>query len=76
MRRPRTSPTVPGVALSVFRTSEWAARIGPATELRVTVKNPETSYRVTLEQTRRWCEGAAVSPNEVLKRHRVKTLIG
>jgi hypothetical protein len=32
--------------------------------------------RVTLDQIRRWCDGVAVSPNEVLKRHRVKMLIG
>ena len=64
------------LALSIFRTSEWADRIGPGTELHVTVKNPETTHRVTLDQIRRWCEGIAVSPNEVLKRQRVKTLIG
>jgi len=39
------------------------------------VKNPETPRRVTLDQIRRWC-GVTVSPNEVLKRHGVKTLIG
>jgi hypothetical protein len=64
------------LALSILRTSEWADQIGPATELLVTVKNPETTHHVTLEQLRRWCDGVAVSPNEVLKRHRVKTLIG
>ena len=64
------------VALSIFRTSKWAEQIGPATELLVTVKNPETSHRLTPDQIRRWCEGVAVSPTEVLKRHRVKTLIG
>jgi len=64
------------LALSIFRTSEWADQIGPGTELSVTVKNPETTHRVTVDQLRRWCEGVAVSPNEVLKRHRVKTLIG
>ncbi len=64
------------LALSIFRTSEWADQIGPGTELHVTVKNPETTHRVTLDQIRRWCDGVAVSPTEVLKRHRVKTLIG
>ena len=63
-------------ALSIFRESEWADAIGPGTELLVTVKNPETTHRVTLAQIRQWCDGVAVSPNEVLKRHRVKALIG
>jgi hypothetical protein len=63
-------------ALSIFRQSEWADAIGPSTELYVTVKNPETMHRVTLAQIRRWSDGVAVSPTEVLRRHRVKTLIG
>jgi hypothetical protein len=63
-------------ALSVFKQSEWADAIGPGTELHVTVKNPEMTHRVTLDQIGRWCDRVAVSPNEVLKRHRVKTLIG
>lgn len=63
-------------ALSIFKQSEWADMIGPNTELHVAVKNPETTHTVTPNQIRRWCEGVAVSPAEVLKRHRVKTLIG
>jgi hypothetical protein len=63
------------LALSIFRTSEWADQIGPGTALSVTVKNPETTHRVTLDQLRHWCDGVAVSPNEVLKRRRVKALI-
>jgi hypothetical protein len=62
-------------ALAVFKASEWADAIGPSTELAVTVKNPETKHTVTPNQIRRWCDGVAVSPDEVLKRHRVKTLI-
>jgi hypothetical protein len=46
------------------------AIVGPNTELQVAVKNPETTHRVTLNQIHRWCDGVAVSPNEVLKRHR------
>jgi hypothetical protein len=36
---------------------------------------PETMHRVTLSQIRRWCDGVAVSPDEILKRRRVKSLI-
>lgn len=64
------------MALSIFRQSEWANQVGPGTELTVSVKNPETKHTVTAIQIRRWCDGVAVSPDEVLKRHRVKTLIG
>ena len=62
-------------ALSIFRQSEWADMIGPSTELLVAVKHPETTHRVTQNQIRRWCDGVAVSPDEVLKRRRVKMLI-
>jgi hypothetical protein len=64
------------VALSVFRESDWADQIAPGTELRVTVKAPETTHSVTAAQIRRWCDGVAVSPDEVLKRNRVRALIG
>jgi hypothetical protein len=63
-------------ALSIFKESEWSDAIGSSTELYVSVKNPETTHRVTIEQIRRWCNGVAVSPDEVLKRRRVKSLIG
>jgi hypothetical protein len=63
-------------ALSIFRESEWADAVGPGTALQVTVKNPETTHSVTPSQIRRWCDGVAVSPDEVLKRRRVRTLIG
>jgi hypothetical protein len=63
-------------ALALFKASDWADVIGPATELTVCVKNPETKHTVTPNQIRRWCDGVAVSPGEVLKRRRVKTLIG
>lgn len=63
-------------ALAIFKQSDWADVIGPNTELLVTVKNPETMHTVTPAQVRRWCDGVTLSPEEVLKRHRVKTLIG
>ena len=64
------------LALSLFRQSEWADQLAPGTELRVTVKAPETTHTVTAAQIRRWCDGVAISPDEKLKRNRVKSLIG
>jgi hypothetical protein len=63
-------------ALSIFRQSEWGDTIGPNTDLHVAVKNPETTHRVTQNQIRRWCDGVAVSPDELLKRQRVRSLLG
>jgi hypothetical protein len=63
-------------AFSMFKQSDWVNVVGPNSELLVAVKNPETTHRVTLAQVRRWCDGVAVSPEEVLKRRRIKSLIG
>jgi hypothetical protein len=63
-------------AVDMFKQSEWADVIGPSTELSVAVKHPETTHLVTLAQMRRWCDGVAVSPDEILKRRRVKAMIG
>lgn len=63
------------LALAAFRQSEWADQIAPGTELEVTVKAPQTTHAVTVAQIKRWCDGVAVSPDEVLKRKRVKELL-
>ena len=63
-------------AVAIFKQSDWADVVGPGTDLCVTVKEPETTHHVTPNQIRRWCDGVAVSPDEVLKRQRVKQLIG
>lgn len=62
--------------LALLRQEEWAGVIGPGTELEIRVKSPETRHTVTLSQIARWCDGVAVSPDEVLKRRKVKELLG
>jgi len=39
------------------------------------VREPATTHTVSLAQIRRWCDGIAVSPDELRKRKRVKDLI-
>jgi hypothetical protein len=50
--------------------------IGPGTELEVRIKAPETTHRLTVAPIQRWCDGVAVSPDEVLQRRKVKALLG
>lgn len=64
------------LGLSMLRQDEWADVIGPGTELEVRVREPETVYSVTVMQIRRWTDGVAVSPDEVIKRNRVKAMLG
>jgi hypothetical protein len=63
------------LALSVLKQEEWGAVIGPATQLEVRVRAPETTHIVTVSQIQRWCDGVAASPDEVLKRQKVKRLL-
>ena len=64
------------LGLSRLRRDEWADQIAPGTPIEITVREPATTHTVSLSQIRRWCDGVAVSPDEVLKRKRVKELIG
>lgn len=49
--------------------------IGPGTQLEVKVKAPETVHTVTIAQFQRWVDGVAVSPDELIRRQRVKELL-
>jgi hypothetical protein len=50
-------------------------RIAPGTELEVQVREPATCHRLTVLQIRRWCDGVAASPDETLKKRRLKQLL-
>jgi hypothetical protein len=39
------------------------------------VRKPATSHRLTVQQIRCWCDGVAVSPDETLKKRRLKQLL-
>jgi hypothetical protein len=63
------------LGVSALRTSGWADAIAPGTELEIQVREPATSHRLTVGQIRRWCDGVAVSPDETLKKRRLKQLL-
>jgi hypothetical protein len=63
------------LGLSRLRRDEWADQIAPGTPIEINVREPAKMHTVSLAQIRRWCDGVAVSPDEVLKRKRVKALI-
>jgi hypothetical protein len=63
------------LGLSRLRRDEWADQIAPGTPIKITVREPATSHTVSLAQIRRWCDGVAVSPDELQKRKRVRELI-
>ena len=63
------------LAVSALKNSGWVDAIAPGTELEIQVREPATCHRLTLQQIRRWCDGVAVSPDETLKKRRLKQLL-
>jgi len=61
--------------MSALRNSVWADAIALGTELEIQVREPATSHRLTVRQLQRWCDGVAVSPDETLKKRRLKQLL-
>jgi len=62
--------------VSALRNSGWADAIAPGTELEIQVREPATtSHRLTVRQIQRWCDGVAISPDETLKKRRLKQLL-
>jgi hypothetical protein len=39
------------------------------------VREPATCHRLTVQQIRPWCDGVAVSPDDTLKKGRLKQLL-
>src|SRR5262245_54844467 len=63
------------VGVSALKSSGWADAIAPGTELEIEVREPATCHRLTLQQIHRWCDGVAVSPDETLRKRRLKQLL-
>jgi hypothetical protein len=61
--------------VSALKNSGWTDAIASGTELEVQVRESATSHRLTIQQIRRWCDGVAVSPDETLKKRRLKQLL-
>jgi hypothetical protein len=58
------------LAFSALKNSGWADAVAPGTELEVQVRERATCHRLIVQQTPRWCDGVALSPDGSLKRMR------
>ena len=63
------------VGLSLLRQDGWVTTIAPGTQLDVQVREPAACHCVTVGQLRRWVDGVAVSPDETLKKRKLKELL-
>jgi hypothetical protein len=63
------------IGVSALKKSAWTEAIASGTEVEVRVREPATCHRITVHQILRWCDGIAVSPDETLRRRRLKQLL-
>ena len=63
------------LAIRVFRDDPWMERVGPTTVLDVEINEPVTKHSVSLMQVERWIGGASSSPNEAMKKAKLKNLL-
>jgi hypothetical protein len=63
------------LGVSALKKSGWADVVAPGTELEIQVREPPTCHCITVQQIHRWCDGIAVSPDETLKKRRLKQLL-
>jgi hypothetical protein len=63
------------LGVSLLRQDGWAAALAPGTLLEIRAAHPATTHAVTIAQVRRWTEGIAASPDDVLRKTRLKRLL-
>ena len=63
------------VGFSLLKKDGWVEPIAPGTQLEIQVRHPATTHSVSLAQLRRWVDGVAVSPDEILRKRRLKQLL-
>ena len=61
--------------LAALADSAWTERVGPATRVDVQVLQPIVTHTVTVHQLARWAQGSASSPEERVRKDRVRVLL-
>ena len=64
------------LGLKLLRDDGWVDEPGPATRLEIQAKTPEVRHEVTVQQIRRWLEGSSTSPNEMVRKVKLKAMLG
>jgi hypothetical protein len=65
-----------GLGLARLKKDGWIEGLGPGSRLEILVREPSTVHSLTVQQLHRWVDGVTTSPAEVLRRARVKHLLG
>jgi len=63
------------LGVRTFRKDPWIEHVGPATVLDIEVRQPAAKHAITMMQVERWLERASTSPNEGVKKAKLKDLL-
>ena len=63
------------LALQILKKDGWTEPIGSATRLDAEVREPVTKHTVTVLAVERWLSGASPSPNERVKKDRLRAML-
>ena len=64
------------LGLKLLRDDGWVEKLGPATRLEIQAKTPAVRHEVTVQQMQRWLEGSSISPNEMVRKAKLKAMLG
>ena len=65
-----------GLGLARLKKDGWIEGLGPGSRLEIQVREPATVHTLTVQQLNRWIENVPKSPADVLRRARVRKLMG
>lgn len=63
------------MALAVFKKDGWTDPVGSAARLEVQVREPAVTHTVSVLQIQRWLQGATPSPNERVRKDKLRALL-
>jgi hypothetical protein len=73
--KPKRSTRQPPSAWLHFKRHPFSATIGPATRLEIQILEPSVVHTVSVHQVQRWLSGATASPNERVRKDKLKALL-
>lgn len=64
------------LGLKLLRAHEWVEPPGPATRLEIRISHPSVKHEVSVQQLERWAESTAITPDERIRKDRVRAMLG
>lgn len=63
------------LGLAILRKDGWTPAAAGGTRIAVEIREPVTKHELTVMQIERWLNGATTSPNERVRKDRLKGLL-